>query len=334
MRVETGYDVAGARQTISGIALYTPILRSAPLSQAAGSPILLKLENLQVTGSFKVRGAANRMERLTPAERARGVVACSSGNHGRAVAYVAERMGISATVCVPEWVDRSKLDAIRRHGAETIREGSTYDEAEAVAQAIERERGLTPVHPFDDPAVVSGQGTIGLEVLEQSPSVGTVVVPLSGGGLIAGIALAMKAANPSIRVVGVSADNARTMVESLRRGAPVDYPETSTIANALAGGIGLDNRHTFRLVRDYVDDHILVTEEEIGDAMALGASEHKLVIEGGGAVGIAAILSGSVKPSVGETVVVVSGGNVLLSSWCDVIGARKLPNERGGADGV
>ncbi len=316
------YDVVGARRAIDGIAHVTPLLQSPRLTALLGSPVLLKLENLQVTGSFKVRGAASRMLALPVGDRARGVVACSSGNHGRAVAYVAEQLGVPATVCVPEWVDGSKLEAIRAHGAETVREGKTYDEAEERARHIARDRRLATVHPFDDPHVVAGQGTIGLELLEQCGAVRTIIVPLSGGGLIAGIALAVKSVNPSVQVIGASAEKASVMVASLRHGHPVECPEESTVASALAGGIGLDNRHTFRLVRDYVDDHVLVSEDEILDAVAFAALEHKLVIEGGGAVGIAAALSRRIVNPSGDVIVVVSGGNVQLTAWWCMINDR------------
>jgi threonine dehydratase len=303
-------DIPAAREAIAGIAVETPVLASEALGQQVGAEVVLKLESLQVTGSFKVRGAANRMLALSAEERARGVVACSSGNHGRAVAYVAQLLGIPGTVCVPEWVDRSKLAAIRRHGAETVLYGRTYDEAEARSLEIKRERSLTYVHPFDDPLVIAGQGTIGLELLEQFASLDTVVVPLSGGGLISGIAHALKSHDPGIRVVAVSAANARVMYESLRAGHPIAFPEEETIANALSGGIGLDNRHSFRMVRDLVDEHVLVSEEEIREAMLFAMVEHKLVVEGGGAVGLAALLSGSVRNAGKRVAVVVSGGNV------------------------
>ena len=305
-----GIDIESAREAIRDLVIRTPVIDCDELSERAGVPVLLKLESLQVTGSFKVRGAANRILALDEDERARGVVACSSGNHGRAVAYVAERLGIPAVVCVPEWVDPVKLAAIRRHGAETILHGKTYDEAEARSLEIMRERGLAYVHPFDDPHVIAGQGTIGLELLEQVPDLRAVVAPLSGGGLIAGIAHALKTVRADLEVIGVSAANARVMYESLRAGRPLGLPEGPTLANALSGGIGLENRHTLRLVRELVDRHVLVDEDEIGGAMTFAAVEHKLVVEGGGAVGIAAVLAGRVRELDGPLAVVVSGGNV------------------------
>jgi threonine dehydratase len=272
--------------------------------------VSLKLENLQLTGSFKVRGAANKLMSLSDEEKELGVVTCSSGNHGRAVAFVAELLGVQATVCVPEWVDPVKLEAIRRHGAEAVLRGSTYDEAEERSFEIMRERGLTYVSAFDDPFVIAGQGTIGLEILEQAPEVDTAIVPLSGGGLIGGVALALKSTRPEIRVVAVSATSARVMFESLSAGRPITFPEEDTVASALSGGIGLDNRYTFPMVRDLVDHHVLVSEDEIRQAMRFAAEESKLVLEGGGAVGLAALLTGKIESLGKQNVVVVSGGNV------------------------
>jgi threonine dehydratase len=306
------YGVEAARDAIQGVAVRTPVLESPQLAEhVTGSPtIFLKLENLQVTGSFKVRGAANKIHSLPDHERARGVVACSSGNHGKAVAHVAARFGIPATVCVPEWVDPTKLEAIRRFGSEAVIYGQTYDEAVALSEELQNERGLVPVHPFDDPHVIAGQGTIGLELLEQIPFLNTVLVPLSGGGLIAGVAVALRTHRPGIRVVGVSAENASVMFASLHAGRPIDRPEEDTIASALSGGIGLDNRHTFELVRDCVDEHILVSEDELKEAMRFAVKEHHMIVEGGGAVGIAALLAGKVEHCGERVAVVVSGGNI------------------------
>lgn len=316
------YDFSAARDVISDIAIRTPIISSAVLTGSVNTPVTLKLENLQITGSFKVRGAANKILSLSEEEKQRGVVACSSGNHGKAVSYVAGSLGIPATVVVPEWVDSSKADAIRRNGANAVLYGSTYDEAEERSFEIESESGLSFVHPFDDPHVVAGQGTIGLELLEELPSVDCVVVPLSGGGLIGGIACAVKSADPSIRVIGVSAENARVMYESLKLGHPATFPEDETVASALSGGIGLDNRHSFALVREYVDEHVLVSEDEIKTAMAFAAQEHKLVVEGGGAVGIAAVLAEKAGRTHNSIAVVVSGGNIDLKSFGEIVGDR------------
>lgn len=308
--MSTLQDLVAARHLIAPYIRRTPLVPSRLLSERAGTSVHLKLECLQETGSFKVRGAANRILALSDAERARGVVAVSTGNHGRAVAYVAGRLGIPATVCISERVPPGKAEAIRRLGARIAVHGASYDEAEAYARALQREQGLVFVEPFDDPLVVAGQGTIGLELLEDLPEVDMAVVPLSGGGLLGGIAIALKAADPRIRVVGVSMERAPVMVRSLQAGRPLALPEEETLADALAGGIGLENHHTFRLVQRHVDDTVLVSEDEIAAAMAWALREHHLVVEGGGAVGLAALLSGKAAGRGRPVAVVLSGGNV------------------------
>lgn len=314
-------DIETARSRIAGIARPTPLLSSPRLSEVAGGPVHLKLENLQATGSFKVRGAANKILDLSPEERARGVITWSSGNHGLAVAYVARLEGIPATLCVPEWIDPVKLSSIRRHGAEIVTCGEV-DEAADRSEEIREQRGATLVHAFDDPAVIAGQGTVGLEILEDLPRVGTVVVPLSGGGLISGVALAMK--EKGVRVVAAYAEKAAVMVASLREGKPVSLPEEETLATALAGGIDLDNRHTFRLVRRLVDDFVPVSEEEIADAMIFALDEHRLALEGGGVVAVAALLAGRVRAE-GPVAAVVSGGNIDLRRFLRAIEPRERP---------
>jgi len=305
-------DVFRARQGIAGIAIRTPLISSPRLSQQTGAAVYLKLENVQRTGAFKIRGAANKLQSLTADQRTRGVITVSSGNHGRAVAYVARELGIGAVICMSTRVPANKVEAIRRLGAEVVLHGDSYDEAERRAMEMQAERELTMISPFDDPAIIAGQGTIGLEILEDLPSVDTAIVPLSGGGLLSGVALTLKAADPSIRLVGVSMERAPVMYHSLRAGRPIEMEEEETLADALAGGIGLDNQYTFHIIQEHVDETLLVTEEEIARAMAFALEEHYQVVEGGGAVALAALMSGKVE-DVGENVVVViSGGNVDL----------------------
>ena len=306
-------DIHQAWQRIASIARRTPLLRSAALSERAGTSVYLKLENLQETGSFKIRGAANRMLQLSAEQKARGIITVSTGNHGLAVAYVARQLGLPAVVCVSERVPPEKMEAIRRLGAELVAAGSSYDEAEQQSLQLERHRGLTRIAPFDDPLVIAGQGTIGLELLEELPDIDTAIVPLSGGGLISGIALALKSADRAIRVVGVSQERAPVMFRSLRAGRPIELPEEETLADALAGGIGLDNRYTFRMVRQLVDDVVLVTEEEIASGILFALEQHHLGVEGGGAVGIAALLCGRARGLGNSLAVLVSGGNIGLS---------------------
>ncbi|MBT8405020.1 MAG: pyridoxal-phosphate dependent enzyme [Gemmatimonadetes bacterium] len=306
----------------------SPLVGAPDLSECLGRPTHLKLECLLPTGSFKVRGAANAMLCLAPDQRRVGVVTCSSGNHGRAVAYVAERLGIRATVCVPEWVDPVKLAAIRGHGAETLLAGATYDEAEAVALERARDSGAHFLPPFDDPDVVAGQATVALEILDELPSVGEIVTPLSGGGLAGGIGLAVADRAPDVVVTAVTAWRARVMWESLRAGRPIELAEEPTLAGALAGGIGLDNRLTFELVRDTVTRHLTVDEAAIGRAMASAFREFGLVVEGGGAVALAAANEGLLNDGDGAPsgtpsplVIVVAGGNVDLAVLDQVLAA-------------
>jgi threonine dehydratase len=247
---------------------------------------------------------------LSEEERGRGVVTHSSGNHGRAISYVASRLGIQATICLPDTVPDNKRRAIRQFGADLVIAGATYDEAVDATARLQEERGLTMVHPYDDPFVIAGQGTIGLELLEDFPEIDTVLVPLSGGGLMAGIALVLKSADPTLRTIGVSMERGPAMVESLRAGKLVEIVQEPTLADALAGGLGGENNYSFEMIRAYVDDTILVSEEEIAAAMAFALEEHHLVVEGGGAVGIAALLSEKVQELGNNVAVVLSGSNV------------------------
>jgi threonine dehydratase len=303
-------DIYRARQRIAPLARRTPLVESPLLSERVGAPVHLKLENLQVTGSFKIRGAANRTLTLTSDQKARGVIAISTGNHGRAVAYVAGQMGVHALICVPEGTPRNKVDGIRSLGGEILFSGSTYDEAEDEAFRIEKERGLTMVNPYDDPLTIAGQGTIGLELMEDLPEIDTVLVAVGGGGLISGIALALKSTGCAVRVVGVSMERAPVMYHSLKAGKPIRMEQEETLADALLGGIGLENRYSFRMVRELVDDFVLVSEKEIAEGLGFALERHHLVVEGAGAVGLAALLCGKVKDLGDHVAVVVSGGNI------------------------
>lgn len=307
MTEPTPQGVADACRAIGAHVRQTPLVRSRALS-GQGRTVHLKLENLQETGAFKVRGAAHKLLSLSREEKERGVVTVSTGNHGRAVAHVAGRLGMRAVVFISRRVPANKVRALQETGAEVHVVGDSQDEAAVRAEALSSEEGLTMVHPFDDPRVIEGQGTIGAEILEALPEVDAVVVPLSGGGLLSGVALAVKASRPDVRVIGVSAERAPVMLKSLEAKHPVELPEEETIADSLAGGVGLDNRYTFRMVRDLVDDHVVVTEAQIARAMAFARLEEGQVLEGAGAAGLAAMLQ---HPIPGEQVVVVaSGGNV------------------------
>lgn len=317
---DLGLTLAGieaARKRIAGHVVRTPLVPSRELTRAAGGDVRLKLECLQETGSFKMRGATNRVLSIPATERARGMIAVSSGNHGRAVAAVASRLGLKALICLGEGVPRNKVEGIRSYGAEVLIAGANFEEAAIRASTIEREQGMIFIHPFDEPAVIAGQGTIGLEILEDFPGVEILVVPISGGGLIGGVALAAKSVDPEIRVIGVCMERGAAMHESLRAGRLVGVSEEPTLADALTGGLG-EVRYTFRLCQALVDETILVSEEEIAAAMSFMLRTHGVVVEGGGAVGIAALRAGRV-PHGRRVAVVVSGGNVEMEQLLKIV---------------
>ena len=312
-------DLYLARARIAPWVRRTPLVASPSLSALGRGRVSLKLETAQDTGAFKLRGATNFVRASADTVRARGVVTVSTGNHGRAVAHAARRVGARAVVCMSELVPGNKRRAIEALGAEVRIVGRSQDEAEIEAQRLVSEERLALVHPFDDPLVIAGQGTIGIEILEDRPEVDTVIVALSGGGLVSGIAIAVKAANPRARVVGVTMDAGAAMYESVRAGHPVEVEEGPSLADSLGGGIGLDNRYTFELVRALVDDFVLVTELEIGRAMRHLYWNDRVIAEGGGAVSVAAVLGGAVPGLAGNVVCVVSGGNVDMDAFTGIV---------------
>lgn len=311
-------DVYLAKRKIKKSIYRTPLVKSPGLREIVTAECYLKLENLQNTGSFKIRGATNKILSLSDDERKRGVIAVSSGNHGRAVASVAQKYNIPAVICISETVPRNKVQAIRELGAEIVIAGKSYDEASEGAEKLQVERGLTMIHPFDDPYVIAGQGTIGLELIEDLPEIDTAIVPLSGGGLLGGIALTLKSINPKIRTIGVSMDRGPAMFESLKAGRIMEVIEEPTLADALVGGIGKNNAHTFAIIQQFVDETVLVSEGEIAAGMTFALERHQLVVEGGGAVGIAAVLAGKVKEIGENTAIVISGANVDLPVLIEV----------------
>ena len=311
-------DVYLAKRKIKKSIYRTPLVKSPGLREIVTAECYLKLENLQNTGSFKIRGATNKILSLSDDERNRGVIAVSSGNHGRAVASVAQKYNIPAVICISETVPRNKVQAIRELGAEIVIAGKSYDAASEGAEKLQVERGLTMIHPFDDPYVIAGQGTIGLELIEDLPEIDTAIVPLSGGGLLGGIALTLKSINPKIRTIGVSMDRGPAMFESLKAGRIMEVIEEPTLADALVGGIGKNNAHTFAIIQQFVDETVLVSEGEIAAGMTFALERHQLVVEGGGAVGIAAVLAGKVKEIGENTAIVISGANVDLPVLIEV----------------
>jgi threonine dehydratase len=276
----------------------------------------------QPIGAFKLRGAANAIFNLP--EGVAGVTCCSTGNHGRGVAYAARQRGLRAVICMSSLVPRAKVDGIKALGAEVRIIGRSQDEAMAESQRLVEEEGLVEISPFDDPYVIAGQATIGLELAAQRPDLAAVLVPLSGGGLAGGIALALKRTNPEIRVVGISMDRGAAMYESLRAGHPVEVEEVASLADSLGGGIGLDNRLSFALCRDYLDDIVLVSEDEIYRALQTIYYEDRLVCEGACAVGVAALQAGKLGPLGGPTAAIITGRNMDMRIHADIMAGRDV----------
>jgi threonine dehydratase len=302
-------DVEKARLKIASSIRKTPIVPSQFLSDVSGSDVYLKLEQLQITGSFKLRGATNAILSLSPAQRAAGVVGVSTGNHGRGLAYAARNADVKCIICMSELVPQNKVEGIKAQGAEVRIIGRSQDDAQVEVDRLVADEKMTMLPPFDHADIIAGQGTLGLEITEQLDAIDTVLIPLSGGGLISGAALALKAVNPNIRVIGISMDQGAAMVESQKAGRPISIPEVPTLADSLGGGIGLSNAYTFEMVKPLVDDLILVNEVEIANAIRHAYWEEKLVIEGSGSVGIAALLAGKIK-NAGRCVSLISGLNI------------------------
>ena len=307
-------DVKEARNIIEDAILKTDLLENVRLSEKTGAQVFYKCENLQRTGSFKIRGACNKIAHLTDEEKACGVIASSAGNHAQGVALGAKNAGIKATICMPANAPISKVAATKSYGAEVVLHGTVYDDAYAKAVEIQAQTGATFLHPFDDKYVIAGQGTIGLEIYEQlDGNVDTVLVPIGGGGIIAGIATALKELNPNIKVIGVQTCNIPSMKKSYENGKITSAFNDITIADGIA--VKTPGSLTFDIISKLVDDVITVTEEEIAEAILFMMENQKLVSEGAGAVSTAALLSEKYKPLAGERVVcVVSGGNVDINT--------------------
>jgi threonine dehydratase len=332
--VEPG-DVVRAAEAVAGVARETPVLPAKRLARQVGGELWLKLENLQVTGSFKVRGAVNRLSGLNDAERDAGVLAASAGNHAQAVAWAARKFGITATLFMPAEAPLAKIAAVREYGGEVRLVDGMLDEAFVAARAEAEQTGGTFVHAFDDVAVIAGQGTVGLELLEQVPNIATVVVPIGGGGLIAGVATALRAAHPSVRVVGVQSEAV----------APYAGIEPAAAPSTICDGIAVKHpgEITRPLVEKLVDEIVTVSDDETAQAMVHLLERSKQVVEGAGAVGVAAVMHGRVKPAAeGATVIVLSGGNVDATLLVEAIRlgetaagrrmilATKIPDRPGG----
>ena len=309
--------ILDARHRIRGVADNTPLIPSPFMSKVAGHDFLMKMETMQPVGAFKLRGAMSAVMALP--DDVHGVTCCSTGNHGRGVTFAANRRGIKAVICMSELVPQAKVDAIKALGADVRIIGTTQDEAMHESQRLCKAEGLVEISPFDDLNVIGGQGTIGFEILEVRPDLEMILVPLSGGGLAAGIATAAKAINPQIKVIGITMDRGAAMHVSIRTGKPVEVPEVASLADSLGGGIGLHNRLSYPICRDLLDDTILVTEDEILHAMQVMFYEDRIVAEGASVVGQAAMLAGKLPKSGGPVATVITGRNLDMPTFAKLM---------------
>ncbi|WP_224270285.1 threonine ammonia-lyase [Haloprofundus salinisoli] len=311
-------DVLAARERVNEVARHTPLEYSHTFSDMTGADVHLKLENFQRTGSFKIRGATNRIVTLSEAEKEAGVVTASAGNHAQGVALAATRAGVESTIVMPQYAPISKVKATERYGGDVVLSGVDYNDAQAKAREIEEAEGRTYVHAFDDEYVMAGQGTIGLEIVEDCPNLDTVVVPIGGGGLISGIATAITAKKPDARVIGVEAEGASSVADSLQKGEVHELDSVDTIAD----GIATRNVGTapFEVIRERVDEVVTVSDEEIAVALMYLLERSKTLVEGAGAVALAALLSDTFDYEEGETIVpALCGGNIDLNTLTTVI---------------
>jgi threonine dehydratase len=320
--------IAMAQERISGRVRHTSLTVSDSLSARCGFPIYLKLESHQPTGSFKLRGATNAVLSLSDEARKRGLVTASTGNHGRALAHAAKAEGARAVICMSALVPANKVDAVKALGAEVCIIGRSQDDAQVEVERLVREEGLTAIPPFDHADVIAGQGTIGLEIAQARPETELVLVPLSGGGLAAGVAAAIKAQLPQTRVIGISMERGAAMHESLRAGRPVEVEELETLADSLGGGIGLKNRYTFAMCRDLLDDVVLLSEAEIAEGIRHTFWVEGEIVEGAGAVGIAALLAKKIDLR-GPAVALVSGRNIDEARHQQIVNADNAAKSAG-----
>ncbi|MCY0880080.1 MAG: threonine ammonia-lyase [Firmicutes bacterium] len=310
-------DVEEAKRQLAPIIYRTPLYESGAVNDLLGARVLFKLENLQRSGSFKIRGAYNRIRQLSPEELRRGVVAASAGNHAQGVALAAGLVGTTAVIVTPEGASLNKIEATRAYGAEVRQVGESFDDAFQEAERLARETGRVLIHAFDDAGVIAGQGTLALEVLEERPDAETLVIPVGGGGLVSGMALAAKAVNPRIKVIGVQASGADAVVRSRRLGRLQATPRVRTVADGIA--VKRPGALTYAMIEALVDDLVTVDDHEISRAIVVFLERFKLMVEGAGAVGLAALLSGKVTPGPGPVVCLVSGGNIDLTLLARIV---------------
>lgn len=307
--IELNYDqILEASYRLNKRVLRTELVASPHFSEKLGVPVLLKCENLQKTGAFKLRGALNFMTARDRTDLAKGVTAASAGNHAQGVAFGADLLGIGARIFMPENTPPQKVQATKDLGAEVVLTGANYDESCEAAQEDSRKNGTVFIHPFDDPLVIAGQGTIGLEILKELPDVSNLLVPIGGGGLIAGVATAIKATNPQVRIIGVEAATAPSMQQAVQQGKPCTIPISQTIADGIA--VKTAGNVTLPIIKELVDEIAVVEEEEIALAIVALLEKSKLLVEGAGAVTLAALLNNKVANLQGKTVCLLSGGNI------------------------
>ena len=297
-----------AHKSISPFINYTPLIHSLALSK--NLEVYLKLECLQVTGSFKLRGATNKLLSLTNEQKNKGVIAVSTGNHGKGVAHAAKQIGIKSTIFMSSMVPEHRKKAIESLGAKVEIIGNNSDEADLYAREFAKKNNITLVHPFDDLDVIAGQGTVGLEMLEAMPDIDSVIIPTSGGGLIGGIALAIKLQKPNVKIIATSMKRGPSMYESLKAGKPVDVKEEETLADCLGGSIGLENQYTFGICKDVIDDFILIDEPKIAEGIKFNFEKHKLVTEGAAATSIMAVKDQLSSHFGKNTICLLCGGNI------------------------
>lgn len=314
-------DIRLAAERIEGLAFRTRLRKAQDLGERLGADVWLKLENMQDTGAFKVRGAANKLLSMSEEDKARGVITVSSGNHGRALAYVARTLGVRAVVCLAEIAPPYKVEGIRSLGAEVVIGGVDQDAADANAQRLAQEQGLTFVSPFDDAEVIAGQGTTALEMLQTIPDLDTLIIPLSGGGLMSGMAIAAKSINPNIQIIGVSTREGAAILESIKAGKIVTVGEPVSLADALPGPIPLDNKYTFKICAALVDRIVQVDEDHIGGAMAYLYRSERLILEGAGAACVGAALVEDLKLKDQRVGIVCSGANISLERFHKIVNA-------------
>ena len=311
-------DIIKAQKNISNYIYKTPQIDSIPLSKV-NQKVSLKLESIQITGSFKLRGAINKLLSLNEEQKKRGVIAVSTGNHGKGVAYAAKKLGIKSKIFMSNLVPEHRRKAIESFGSIVEIVGANSDEADQYAKDYARKNDIELIHPFDDPKIIAGQGTIGLEMLKEMPSVDTVIVPTSGGGLIGGIAIAIKEQKAGVKIIAVSMKRGPSMYASLKAGEPIDIVEEETLADCLGGNIGLENKYTFKIAQDTIDDFVLIDEAKIAEGIKFNFEHHKLITEGAAATSIM-VVKDQLSNHLGKNIIcLICGGNINAELFTKII---------------